>query len=51
MRKLSGFGVVLNTSFNLKDQTITMTPEQAINRFINSDINQLIINNIIILKK
>jgi carbamoyltransferase len=51
MRKLSGFGVVLNTSFNLKDQTITMTPEQAIDRFINSDIDQLIINNIIILKK
>jgi carbamoyltransferase len=50
MRKLSGFGVVLNTSFNLKDQTITMTPEQAIDRFIDSDIDKLIINNFIILK-
>ena len=42
--------VVLNTSFNLKDQTITMTPEQAIKRFINSEINFLIINNYLIKK-
>jgi len=42
--------VVLNTSFNLKDQTITMTPEQAIERFINSEINYLVINNFLIRK-
>jgi carbamoyltransferase len=42
--------VVLNTSFNLKDQTITMTPKQAIERFINSEINFLIINNYLIRK-
>ena len=42
--------VVLNTSFNLKDQTITMTPKQAIERFINSEINYLVINNYLIRK-
>ena len=42
--------VVLNTSFNLKDQTITMTPKQAIERFINSEINYLVINNYLINK-
>jgi carbamoyltransferase len=42
--------VVLNTSFNLKDQTITMTPEQAIERFINSEINYLVLNNFLIRK-
>ena len=42
--------VVLNTSFNLKDQTITMTPKQAIERFINSEINFLVINNYLIRK-
>ena len=42
--------VVLNTSFNLKDQTITISPEQAILRFINSDINYLVINNFLIKK-
>lgn len=49
--RLSGFSVVLNTSFNLKDQTITMTPTQAIDRYLNSDIDYLVINNFIILKK
>ena len=48
--RISGFSVTLNTSFNLKDQTITMTPEQAVKRYINSDIDYLIINNFIILK-
>ena len=42
--------VVLNTSFNLKDQTITISPDQAIQRFINSDINYLVINNFLIKK-
>lgn len=46
----TGFGVVLNTSFNLKDQTITMTPKQAIERYLSSDIDYLVINNFLIVK-
>ena len=42
--------VLLNTSFNLKDQTITIDPKQAIERFINSDIDFLVINNFLIKK-
>ena len=48
--KQTGFGVTLNTSFNLKDQTITMTPNQAIERFISSEIDYLVINNYLIFK-
>ena len=48
MYRLTGFGLLLNTSFNLKDQTITLTPEDAIERLVNSDIDYLIINNYII---
>lgn len=48
--KIDEKAVVLNTSFNLKDQTITMTPKQAIERFINSEINFLVINNYLIKK-
>ena len=48
--KQTGFGVVLNTSFNLKDQTITMSPDQAIYRFISSEIDYLVINNYLIFK-
>ena len=50
LKRTSGYGIVLNTSFNLKDQTITMTPKQAVDRFINSDIDRLIINNFIVTK-
>lgn len=50
LKHVSGFGIVLNTSFNLKDQTITMTPKQAIERYINSDIDFLVVNNFIIRK-
>ena len=48
VKAVTGHGVILNTSFNLKDQTITLSPEQAIKRFINSDIDFLIINNFLI---
>ena len=50
LHRLTGFGVVLNTSYNLKDQTITMTPKQALDRFINSDIDYLVLDNYLILK-
>lgn len=47
----TGHPVTLNTSFNLKDQTITMTPAQAIERYLSSDIDYLVINNFLISKK
>lgn len=46
----TGVPVVLNTSFNLKDETITMTPQQAIERYLSSDIDFLVINNFLIKK-
>jgi carbamoyltransferase len=51
LKKISGHGVVLNTSFNLKDQTITRTGQQALKRFVESDIDYLVLNNYLILKK
>ena len=48
--KISKIPIVLNTSFNLKDQTITNSPQQAIERYINSEIDFLIINNFLIKK-
>ena len=49
--RITKIPVVLNTSFNLKDQTITITPIQAIQRYLASDIDFLIINNYLIRKK
>ena len=51
MGKLCNIPVLLNTSFNLKDQTITLDPDQAIKRFLESKINFLVINNFLIKKK
>ena len=48
---VTGHPVVLNTSFNLKDQTITLSPRQAIERYLSSDIDNLVIGNFIISKK
>ena len=44
----TGVPVVLNTSFNLKDQTITITPKQAIERYLDSQIDYLVIDNFLI---
>ena len=49
--RLTKVPVLLNTSFNLKDQTITLDPKQAIERYINSQIDYLVINNFLIIKK
>jgi carbamoyltransferase len=43
--KLSGFPILLNTSFNVKDKTMVLTPEDALKTFWETDIDVLIINN------
>jgi len=48
--RLTNIPVLLNTSFNLKDETITLSPKQAIERYLSSDINILVINNFLIRK-
>jgi carbamoyltransferase len=50
-KQLSGFPVLLNTSFNIKDKTIVLTPEQALKTFWETDIDILVINNKMYLKK
>jgi len=51
LKRISGYPICLNTSFNFKDQTITLTPSQAVDRFLNSKMDYLVIENYIILKK
>jgi len=51
MKTVSNHPVVLNTSFNLKDQVITDSPERAIKRFLSSEMDALVINNFLIFKK
>ncbi len=48
--QLSGYPVLINTSFNVKGEPIVCTPENAVNSFVNADIDYLIINDIIVAK-
>lgn len=47
-RQKTGVPVILNTSFNLKGMPIVRTPEEAINCFKKSDIDELFLNRFII---
>lgn len=49
--ELSGYPVLLNTSFNIKDKTMVMTPMDALETFRDVDIDILVINNYLIQKK
>ena len=46
----TGLGILVNTSFNIKDEPIVCTPIDAINCFFNTEIDVLIMNNFIIRK-
>ena len=49
--KLNGFPIVINTSFNLKDQTMVLTPEDAIRTFLNCEMDILILGSYVVKKK
>ena len=48
--KVSGTPILLNTSFNLKDHTMTNDPKKAIWTFKNCDMDVLVLGNLIIYK-
>ena len=45
------FPIVINTSFNLKDQTMVLTPTDAIKTFLNCEMDTLVLGNYIVKKK
>ncbi|SDD34767.1 carbamoyltransferase [Mucilaginibacter pineti] len=46
--KLTGCPVIVNTSFNVKDEPIVCTPQDALNCFLQTEMDILAIENIII---
>jgi carbamoyltransferase len=46
-RQLSGYGVVLNTSFNVKGEPIVCSPRDAINCFLSTGIDILVLGDFI----
>lgn len=49
-KKLTGTGVLINTSFNVKDEPIVNTPEDAYHCFMNSGMDVLVLENYVIVK-
>ena len=41
---------LINTSFNIKDKTMVLTPKDALNTFYNTNLDILIIENFLIYK-
>jgi len=50
LNQLIGFGITLNTSFNVKGQAIVNTPENAIETFYGSGLDSLIVGDYLINK-
>jgi carbamoyltransferase len=48
--RVTNIPVLLNTAFNLEDETATVSPLQAIERFLSSKIDFLVIGNFIVKK-
>ena len=51
LQKINKFPIVINTSFNLKDQTMVLTPEDAIKTFLNCEMDILILGSYVVKKK
>lgn len=49
-QNITSYPILLNTSFNIKDKTMVLTPEDAIRTFLDTDLDYLVINNYIISK-
>jgi len=50
-KERTGYGIVVNTSFNLHGRTIVMTPEDALKDFIDCNIDALFIEGYLIERK
>ena len=49
-KKISGFGCVVNTSFNVRGEPLVGSPDDAYKCFINTDMDVLVIENLVLIK-
>jgi carbamoyltransferase len=47
---MTGIPIILNTSFNLKGEPIVCSPEDAISSFLKSEMDCLVMENVIVEK-
>ena len=48
--RISGYPILLNTSFNVKDKTMVLTPKDAVDTFYDTNMDLLVIGNYVIYK-
>jgi len=48
--KVSGLPILLNTSFNVKDKTMVLTPKDAVDTFYDTEMDLLVLGNYLIYK-
>ena len=51
VKALTEFGVLINTSFNKHWRIIAESPQDAINDFIDTDLNFMMIGNLLVTRK
>ena len=51
VKELTGFGVIINTSFNKHGRTIVESPNDAIRDFIDTDMDYLVIEGFLVNRK
>lgn len=51
IKKETGYGMVINTSFNVRGEPIVCTPYDAYHCFMNTEMDYLVINNFVYYKK
>ena len=50
-KHITGCPIIVNTSFNIRDEPIVCTPEDAFNCFMRTDLDMLIIGNSVLYKE
>ena len=50
-KRITGCPVVVNTSFNIRGEPIVCTPEEAYHCFMGTDMDVLVIENVLLLKE
>ena len=51
VKRITGFGVLINTSFNKHGRTIVETPQDAIDDFIDTDLNFMMIGDYLVTRQ
>jgi carbamoyltransferase len=51
IKKITGFGVLINTSFNKHGRTIVETPQDAVDDFLDTDLHFMMIGNYLVTRQ